>query len=86
MNDEKHKNYLRDLGFFVRELAQEAKSDSLEAKGSESESFQSGYLMAFHRVVSLMQRQADVFQLPLEEIHLDGIDPERDLLSTSDPA
>ncbi|QDU62780.1 hypothetical protein Pan216_36500 [Planctomycetes bacterium Pan216] len=38
------------------------------------------YLMAYHEIVSLMQSQAHAFGIPLEEIALGDIDPERELL------
>jgi len=31
-------------------------------------------------VLSLMQQQADAFDLPLTDLSLDGLDPDRDLL------
>jgi hypothetical protein len=32
-------------------------------------------------VLSLMQQQASAFQLPLRDLCLEGLDPERDLLT-----
>lgn len=70
------RNYLGDLGVLVRELAIEAKQD-VERKDSD---FSAGYLAGFHRVVSLMQQQAEAFGIPLDEIGLDGIDADEDLV------
>ncbi len=36
--------------------------------------------MAYYEVLSLMQQQAEAFQLPLEALALEGLDPERDLI------
>ncbi len=36
--------------------------------------------MGLHEAVSLMQQQAVAFDLRLDEIGLEGLDPERDLL------
>lgn len=74
-----HANYLRDLGYLVREAGEQAKKDA--ARASESDRlFQQGRLMAYYEVLSLMQQQAEAFQLPLEELALDGFHAERDLI------
>ncbi len=36
--------------------------------------------MAYYEVVSLMQNQAISFGLPLEDVGLHGIDPDKDLI------
>jgi hypothetical protein len=36
--------------------------------------------MAYYEVLSLMQSQAEAFQLPLNDLALSGLDPDRDLL------
>ncbi|MFN2629002.1 MAG: hypothetical protein ABR569_10250 [Gaiellaceae bacterium] len=72
-------NYLRDLGYLLREAALEAKS-AAEAAPAPDRAFQLGRLMAYHEVISLMQQQAHAFELPLARVALEGIDPERDLL------
>jgi len=64
--------YLRDLGMLIREYA-------LEAKSKEKTDFDGGYIMCFHRVLTLMQQQAEGFGIPLSEIGLDGFDPDVDL-------
>lgn len=71
-----YQNYLQDLGGLVKELALEAKQHSRE-KGSD---FSAGYMTGFHRIVSLMQQQAEAFNIPLEEIGLDSIDADEDLI------
>lgn len=76
MEDEKYKNYLHDLGVLLKEYALEAKQHS-DRKGTD---FSSGYVSGFHRVVSLMQQQADTFDISIEEIGLDGIDADEDLI------
>lgn len=74
MDNEKYKNYLSDLGSITKEYARESIAELKAAKGSSDESFKSGYMMAFHRFVTLMQQQADAFDIPLEEIDLADID------------
>jgi hypothetical protein len=36
--------------------------------------------MAYYEVLSLMQLQAAAFDIPLEQLSLHGLDPERNLL------
>ena len=75
-----HRNYLFDLGCLLREEALAAKEALLAAKGTADEAFQSGRLMAYYEVISLLVNQAIAFQLPREDLHLEGLEPERDLL------
>ena len=71
-----YQNYVKDLGFLVKELAFEAKQ-----KASEKQTdFATGYMAGFHRIVSLMQQQADAFDLPYEDIGLDDIDADEGLV------
>ena len=49
-------------------------------KSENPEAYNLGYLMAWHEIVSLMQSQATQFNIDLQSIGLEGIDPERDLL------
>jgi len=75
-----HKNYLFDLGYLLREEALEAKERRQQARGTDDEAFESGRAMAYHEVISLLVSQAESFQLPIEDLHLEGLDPDRDLL------
>jgi hypothetical protein len=61
-------------------MARDAKRDSVAAKGTPDERYRLGALMAFHSVISLLQQQARAFGIPLEELDLSDVDPERDLL------
>ena len=71
-----YEGYLHDLGVLIKEMALEAKQT---AKHTESE-FAIGYMAGFHRVVSLMQQQAEAFGIPLKNLALDGIDPDSELV------
>ena len=75
----KHANYLHDLGYLLREAGEEAKQDTETAASTDS-AFHKGRLMAYVEVLSLMQQQAVAFGLPLSDLGLDGLNPERDLL------
>jgi hypothetical protein len=71
-----YQNYLKDLGALIRDLALEAKQQAVQ----KDTDFSTGYMAGFHRVVSLMQQQAEAFDISLEEIGLDGIDADEDLV------
>lgn len=71
-----YQNYLKDLGVLIKGLAFEAKQEA-EDKGTD---FSIGYMAGFHRVVSLMQQQAEAFNISIEDIGLDGIDADDDLV------
>jgi hypothetical protein len=70
-------DYLHDLGVLVREMAMEAKAKAVDGGRND---FVTGYMAAFHRIVSLMQQQAETFNLPLEKISLEGLDPDEELV------
>ena len=75
-----HKNYLFDLGYLLREHALQAKDAHNAAKETDKEAFESGRSSAYHEVMSLLVSQAESFQLPIEDLHLEGLNPDRDLL------
>jgi len=72
--------YLRDLGELLKQAALEAKAQRDLAGQSASAAFENGRLMAYFEIVSLMRQQAVAFDIPLNELSLDDIDPDRDLL------
>ena len=74
-----HANYLLDLGRELRESAEEAKKSAGVAE-EDDRLFAQGRAMAYYEVISLMHQQATSFGLPLTELGLQGVDPERDLL------
>ena len=75
-----HANYLADLGFLLRQQAIAARDASVAASGTEDAAYETGRVMAYHEVMSLVVSQAEAFQLPLKDLRLDGFDPEGDLL------
>jgi hypothetical protein len=81
-NLEKYKNYLGDLGYFIRETALEAKQkveQHRDSEGGEGE-FYAGILMAYYGLVSHMRNQAEVFDIPTEDLGLGNLEPDRDLI------
>ncbi len=79
MAGESAASYLADLGSLLRDMAFKAKADRDEAEGEERV-YLEGRLMAFVEVISLMQQQAEAFQLQHADLGLEGVDPERELL------
>ncbi|WP_455814549.1 hypothetical protein [Pseudomonas graminis] len=79
MTFNKYEAFSVTLGEALGELATEAKSSQLSSVGTNKEDFNTGYLSAFHRVITLMQQQADIFDVSLEELGLDKI-KESDLI------
>jgi hypothetical protein len=75
-----YRNYLMDLAVLFREEALTAKRELDEHRDTEDKNYYIGQLIAWHTVISIMQQQAVGFEIPLGEIKLDGIEPERDLL------
>lgn len=71
-----YENYLHDLGILIKDMAVESKQTASQTQTD----FATGYMAGFHRVVSLMQQQAGAFNIPLEKLGLDGIDPDADLV------
>ncbi len=79
--DERYRNYLFDLGDVVKTRALEAKKDrDRRGKGSKGYMYESGRVMAFNEVISIMQQQAEGFGIPLRDLQLDDVDPDRDLV------
>jgi hypothetical protein len=79
--DTRYKNYLADLGFLTKERALISRKERDEKdRDSRDYLFESGYLMVFHYIIGLMQQQAEAFGIPLEDLRLEDIDPDKDLL------
>jgi len=71
-------NYLKDLGFLIKQEALEAKSRRALARASERD-FCDGRLMAYNEVLSLMKSQAIAFQIDQSVIGLNDFDPDAEL-------
>ena len=82
MTDDKRKTvqyYLSDLGTLLLEAARQAKQARDSAKNAERE-FESGRLMAYNEIISLMQQQAEAFDIDLSNIGLAGVDPDKEFV------
>lgn len=72
-------SYLYDTIALLKIQAKEAKKEADNPEVGNS-SYNNGYLMAYHTVISLMKSQALAFNIDEERLGLADIDPERDLL------
>jgi len=73
------RHYLLATHELLIEFAREAKREADKTSGTDAGAFNAGYLMGFHRVISLMQQQAPAFGIEVSELGLSGIDADRDL-------
>ncbi|PWB39075.1 MAG: hypothetical protein C3F02_00440 [Parcubacteria group bacterium] len=79
---DKENNSNKYLGF-IADTFKLIKEDALESKNKlkkERNSFNEGNLLAYYSVVSILQQQAEAFEIDLKDISLDGIDAEKDLV------
>jgi hypothetical protein len=74
-----HRHYILDLGCHVREAGIGTRAE-MDAASDDDLRFQQGRRMAYYEVLSLMQQQAIVFDLPLRDLSLETFDADRDLL------
>lgn len=68
--------YVRTLADPLKEYLIEARDSYLRSKGTQDEDYRTGYLMAFHRVVTLMQQQAEACNVPDDVLGLADIKEE----------
>ena len=81
-----HAYYLRDLGYLLRERAEEAARESRSIREqravpdrTNADAFAAGVAHGYYAVISLMLNQAESFGIPAADLALEGLDPERDL-------
>jgi hypothetical protein len=79
-HDDTVKNYLFDLGGLIKEYALAAVAEREKQSDRAAQEFYDGYVQGFHRVVSLMQQQAQAFGIDLKDLQLEGVQPDRDLV------
>lgn len=82
-SDDSYKNYLRDIVFRIRENGAKAVARGREEQ--DGREFQQGRALAYIEILSMMQNQADVFQIEREELLLSGFDPVNDPLDPPRP-
>jgi hypothetical protein len=75
-DESKYRNYLCDLGPVLLDRARQALQQRDGSRSSRQ--FYAGRLMAFNEVLSILIQQAERFEIPVEELRLEGIDLDRD--------
>lgn len=80
MKNEDLKDYIKYMGYLLKERAKEAKLDA-EKPGEGFKDYNAGQLMAYYSVLTLLKNRAPIFEISQEEVGLADIDPDADLLS-----
>jgi len=70
MPEDKYRHFLCAIVANTKIYAREAIKEYVKAKGTDSEDYKTGYMMGFHRFITLIQQDADAFDIKLEEIGL----------------
>jgi hypothetical protein len=77
----REKTYLFDLGLILKHRALEARRQrDQSASGTADRECQNGRVIAFDEVISILQQQAEGFGIPLGDLRLEDIEPDRDLV------
>jgi hypothetical protein len=79
-DDVQWQNYLIDLGRLVKEYALTAAEEREKHRNESTQKFYDGYVLGFHRIVSLMHQQALDHNIDLKEMQLYSIEPDCDLV------
>jgi hypothetical protein len=69
------KNYLLDLGLILRESAVQARQRATAAHGTAEEAYEEGRANAYHEVATLILKRAAASGLPVEDLRMEGFDP-----------
>lgn len=80
MNATVFENYLFDLGYEIKLRAFEAIQERKAATTPEDQAYESGRVIAFNEVISIMQQNAESFGIALSALRLDDVVPDRDLV------
>lgn len=67
MRNDSLNNYVNEITSLIKERAKKAKEDADNSKEGE-ESFNNGFLMAYHQMIATMKNQALAFDLNQEAI------------------
>ncbi len=74
-----YRDFLQEIGETIRNRALEAKEELRSCIRDTADFHFGGRLMAFNEVVSILQQEALGFDIPLEDLGLQGLNPDRDL-------
>jgi hypothetical protein len=79
MENKSFEPYIKYIIDLLKDNAKKAKLEADNPKEGEAD-YNTGYLMAYHEVISTLKNQAFLFDLEQEDISLSDIDPDRDLV------
>ena len=79
MKNKNFETYIKYISDLFKDNAKKARLEADNPKEGESD-YNTGYLMAYYEVISLMKNQASIFDLDQKDISLSDIDPDRDLV------
>lgn len=65
-----------DFKVVLQEVLAAAKEAALESAQKPDDPFESGHVMAYYDVLTVAIEQAEVMDIPLEELGLGGFDPD----------
>jgi len=74
--DKKYRGYINHVCKIIKERALQSKLEEEKAKNL----FNSGRLMAYNEVISILQQEAEGMLMDLKELKLDDINPDIDLV------
>ena len=78
MNEKALLGYIQDLGEILKEESRDTHSSMLSAAKDDAE-WRRGEVATYYRIISWAQERAEHYGLSLEEVNLDGLDPDKDL-------
>lgn len=79
-NDNTYKLYVQELGSLMKEYALESRERRDRQTDSSAKNYMNGYVMGYHRIISLMIQLAEGMLIPLEDLELNDFDPDEELV------
>ncbi len=75
--EERHMKLAESLGLMLRQRALDLKEGGSEI---EHDLFNRGKLLSYYSMIKWLRQQSELFGIPLDQMHLDDIVPDRDLM------
>jgi hypothetical protein len=70
---------LSEFGYRLKEYALETKNELSKSESEADKLFYEGKLLACHNIISMLQNDARIAEIPLEMLQLQNFDPNKDL-------
>jgi len=78
--EDTYRCFLGDYVYYLLENVQELKEGWEKSRGTSDEPFYEGQLQSFQWAISLLRQYVEAFGIPLADIGLDKIVPNKDLV------